>query len=741
MSFLNFLSKRKRFSLASIALLAILLSSGALVDSGAFSSNTVNYTQGQTSITFQSAAPTFVGTVGSNPSGAFLAGPISSSFSSASSSQITDSTNTPSSSFAPITNVPELNPKPGLPQNPKNPSGDPPKMGGCSGCYSISPNSGGAMTNQFALNAVSNFQTFGYTIEPPDQALCANSQYVVELLNIGIMQIYSASTLKPVSGIGSLDSLMALPSQGTGGWSSAGDVSCLYDSGNGGHWFIIEIVSTSPETPGSSGQPGPFQGCFVAAPDSCREGIAVSVTNNPMGAYNVYYLDPNFVNNDPGSASGPVVGAPATLLNDYAKIGTTQNAFMLFYDEFPLYGGFNGAQEFAFSKSALETGASANSINFAYENMGTASNIYPIPSNGAFQPITLTPADCANYGVCWYQVIPAQTPDASQFDNSNGGTGWMVASLDFLGAGDNRVASFDWTGLCALDGSCSSQVMFGGTLYTLPNLVYMNEGAACLVQYGGLCGLGEQQTGPTPLADNCGQFVTGAISLSCPASGIATNGDGATQASYADGQLWTAVSTTLTQTAGRSNQLHLAAAYWSIGSNSVSSAGYVTAANEDIEFPSIAATDGGSALMSFTLSGPDYYPSSAYTWLTQGSNTIYITAKGQSPQDGFSEYQGWPGTTRPRWGDYGAAIFVPSAGPNAYGRGGQDGQGSIFFASEYIQYQSCNDQAFVNGITSPTAFDALTCGGTRTVQANWGSSINSIVVSQGPSGHGQYGGF
>ena len=182
----------------------------------------------------------------------------------------------------------------------------------------------------------------------------------------------------------------------------------------------------------------------------------------------------------------------------------------------------------------------------------------------------------------------------------------MVASLDFLGAGDNRVAAFDWTGLCALDSSCGSPVMFGGTLYTLPNLVYMNEGAACPVQYGGYCGLGAQQAGATALADNCGQFIAGAISLSCPESGLATNGDGATQASYANGQLWAAVSTTLTQTSGRSTQLHLAAAYWSIGSGSVASAGYVTAANEDVEFPSIAATDGGSALMSFTLSGPGY---------------------------------------------------------------------------------------------------------------------------------------
>ena len=42
-------------------------------------------------------------------------------------------------------------------------------------------------------------------------------------------------------------------------WSIGGDPSCLYDSSNGGHWFITEIVSASPESAG-----GAFTGCFSA---------------------------------------------------------------------------------------------------------------------------------------------------------------------------------------------------------------------------------------------------------------------------------------------------------------------------------------------------------------------------------------------------------------------------------------------------------------------------------------------
>ena len=77
-----------------------------------------------------------------------------------------------------------------------------------------------------------------------------------------------------------------------------------------------------------------------------------------------------------------------------------------------------------------------------------------------------------------------------------------------------------------------------------------------------------------------------------------------------------------------------------------------------LEFPAIAATNSGSALMTFTLSGPDYYPSTAYAWLTSNQATIHITALGKSPQDGFTEYQFFATgyaqlyLYRPRWGDY-----------------------------------------------------------------------------------------
>ena len=101
----------------------------------------------------------------------------------------------------------------------------------------------------------------------------------------------------------------------------------------------------------------------------------MSQGSNPLGPYYVYYLNADYNPAEPGYPN---------LLNDFAKIGVTRDAFQLFYDEFPLLGGgfgggfFNGAQEFAFDKTALEKGRRltlANggpnpNFNVAIENMG-----------------------------------------------------------------------------------------------------------------------------------------------------------------------------------------------------------------------------------------------------------------------------------------------------------------------------------------------------------------------------------
>jgi hypothetical protein len=735
--------KLSKASISTVFLASILLSSGAAIPISA-----AQAVQGGT--TFAAQAPTSVGPASS----VLLAGgPIKvSPFASASTALSTEQ----SASSGP-SSLPYNNPKPavstgssgGLASSSASASSSlsiPPTVN-CSsrgeagqpldrsGCDSISVGSGqGAhlATNPLGLNALDSTP---FTVEPPDQGLCAGNGYVMEVLNQGELQVYG-SGLAPVSGVVSLDTFMGLTAMG---WSSGGDIMCQYDYANGGHWFVTEFVSTSTEASG-----GPFAGCFAGVLDSCLEGIAVSVTSNPMGSYYVYFFNPNAVNSDPGKGY---------LLNDFVKTGVTRDAFLMFYDEFnqnpstlpacPSYGcgGFNGAQELAFTKVALELGLPVTStlFNVAYENMGSAPNLYPIPADSPFQPAAASCFSGTYAGsICWYQVIPAQTADPSQYDNNNGGTGLMVGSLDFLGAGDDRVAAFDWSGLSDLNShGCSAcgGITFGGELLT-GQVTYMDEGQACPASGGGFCGLGAQKAGPTPLGDNCGLIGGAGLTSPCPESGIATNGDGVTEASFAQGQLWTSVSTLVNERFSQvghqtSSELHVGVTYWGIDTSgsgattsfTISSQGHVAASHEDIEFPSIAAVDFGGDLMAFTLSGNGgptgadsggFYPSTAYGALSKGSagllgNVIHIADLGMSPYDGATEYVGYPPVqdTRPRWGDYTQAIFVPSLG----------GQSGVLFSTEYIQAPNCADSAF---LVDPT------CGGTRAPLANWGSSINFI---------------
>ena len=493
---------------------------------------------------------------------------------------------------------------------------------------------------------------------------------------------------------------------------------------NGGHWFFTQIVSSTPESAG-----GPFAGCFAGVADTCYEGIAVTVGPDPFGPYGVYFLDANY---DPSEPGYPY------LLNDFAKIATTRDAFLLFYNEYPLFGGglgggfFNGAQEFAFNKKALELGLPVTgrygepnpAFTVAIENMG----LLPTPDGTCFSDNMFH----APGFTCWFAAIPAVAPDPSQYDNSHGGSGFMLNTLDFYGQGDNRIAVFDWTGLHHLNSpNCSAcgGIQFGGQLFS-GVLFYYGEGF-----------LAAQKGGPIPLGDQCGAAglsVGSPPPASCPEGGIATNGDEITQVSQAQHQIWGATTTEINQTysSGPSSEVHQGAVYWVIGTDNFDSIGaftltsqqYVSPKHEDLAFPAMAAggfasEDGGNgkAIMTFTLSGNGgptgahhggFYPSTAYGRLTSTSNglsgsVINIADLGQSPQDGFSEYGGYPGPTRPRWGDYSNAVFLPWSG------------GKIFFATEYIQYPNCTGSEFTLTLG--------TCGGTRDGYANWGTSVNFVV--------------
>jgi hypothetical protein len=608
-------------------------------------------------------------------------------------------------------------PKPVLAKNGPDPS--PPTVS-CQplgpGCDRISMSSGGAHgvkgINAVDSGTLSTNTTVG-DIEPSDQGLCAGNGYVVEDNNIGEILIFN-TRLNRVSTVISLDTLMGLTGRG---WSSGGDISCVYDYSNGGHWIFTEFASASSEA-----NMGPFSGCFAGVANTCYEGIAVTKGSSPFGPYNVYFLNANYNPSEPG--------APY-LLNDFTKIAVTRDAFLLFYDEFPQVtagiggGGFNGAQEFAFDKNALERGLPVTlgkgkpnpQFNVAIENMG----YLPTPDGTCASDNTFNRPGIT----CWFSVIPAMPPDPAQYDNSHGGTGFMLESLDFYGQGDSRIAVFDWTGLSALnsyDCFACRNVQFGGNLFSGVEPYYYNFAVAGA----------PQKTGPIPLGDECGAAgwsVGNPPPASCPEGPVATNGDNFTQASQAQGQLWGAISTNVAESFSgeASSEVHQGAAYWVIGTNTfdrggpltLSSQGYVAPAHEDLAFPDIAVGDYGTAAFFFTLTGNGgptgadnggFYPSTALgrvsaRWGGLLGSTINVVDLGQDPQDGFTEYDGYPNGTSPRWGDYSAGIYDPRSN-------------KIFFSTQYIQYPSCAPPQFT--------LTFATCGGTRDANANWGTSVNSV---------------
>jgi len=150
-----------------------------------------------------------------------------------------------------------------------------------------------------------------------------------------------------------------------------------------GHWFITEIGLGEPR-----GDWGRVHRVLLCCGQRLLRGHRGIDNSNPLGGYHVYFSSADYNPAEPGSPY---------LLNDFAKISVTRDAFLMFYDEFPLngsapgFGGgfFNGAQEFAFNKSALEQGLPVwlshghpnPQFTVARENMGLiATRTEPAPA-------------------------------------------------------------------------------------------------------------------------------------------------------------------------------------------------------------------------------------------------------------------------------------------------------------------------------------------------------------------------
>jgi len=489
-----------------------------------------------------------------------------------------------------------------------------------------------------------------FSLEPPDQGLCVGNGYVMEPINNAIAVYDQAG--KRVGGPKALSQFFNLlpevvrsspPVYG----QFLSDPRCYFDQATQ-RWFVTELeIDTVPAT----GALATHSSVLVAA----------SASADPTGAYYVYSFDTTDGNGgNPQHPNCPCFG-------DQPLIGADANGFYVSTNEFPIAGaGFNGSQVYAMSKARLESGSPPSIVHF---------------SVGATVPVPVP--DQANGGI-WYSIQPASAPGAA--GNQGQGVEFLLSALQFGPAPfDNRLAVWALTGTNSLNSKSPK--------LTLLHTVISSESYGISDAFAAT-----QKPGPTPLRDALGDTD--------PIEQITANDDRMNQVVFAAGDLWSGVNTNVS-VGGRTQQ---GIAWFAVtpslqGDNlsaEIDRQGYVAASGEGVLFPSIGVNQQGSAVMSFSVIGPDYWPSSAYLRVGGEESNIHILGTGLGPDDGFTAYAAYGGSGVARWGDYTAAVA--------------DEKGNIWVAAEYIG-QTCTFAQF--------SLDT-TCNSTRSLLANWGTYIARV---------------
>ena len=540
-------------------------------------------------------------------------------------------------------------------------------------------NNPGNATVAKGVNSYENQVVNGVAFEPPDQGLCAGNGYVIDAVNTE-MRIYTTS-FTAISGVFSPNAIDGLSIA-----AFTSDPRCLYDQATG-HWFLIQLYISST---------GAGQG---------YEYIAVSATSVPWGRWYVYAL--NVTDSFPAKAASRYTGQnndpSCPCFGDQPLLGASRDALAVSTNEFPiaLVPGFNGGQVYLLDKFGLAAGADA--ISYVHLN---ALHLQT-PDGGCI----------ASGGVdCWYSINPAASPTPGQFDNSGRGTEYALSSLDFSLKGDDRLAAWTFTNTRSL-ASADPDVSFTISLAKGLDRYYDPLDAIG----NGL--LVPQKAGLTPLGNTVYSFhpyspVFGCVGK-CKEGMIQSNGDGMFDTLvYAQGALWGGVNTEVSEGGKTTTGVYAGVLYWVVsavdGSFFLASQGYVAAKGEDVLFPSIGVGPTGNGILTFTLTGKDYYPSTAYSIVSKTSagaldRKIFVADPGMAPYDALTEYQCIAGTCPagssyvPRWGDYTWAVWS---------------DGKVYFATEYIPFPSCSNAAFRADST---------CDKTRGLDANWGTSLNSIA--------------
>ncbi len=511
-----------------------------------------------------------------------------------------------------------------------------------------------------------------FSVEPPDQGLCVGESFVMESVN-DALRVYDTSG-HPLTTVTALNAFYGYPPAIVRGNPSVfgpflTDPSCYYDKPTK-RWFqVVLTLDTLPSTGGFTG--------------TNHLDLAVSKTSDPTGAWTIYRIPVQ----DNGTQGTPNHGCSnGFCFGDYPHIGADKNGFYITTNEYSFFGPeFHAAQIYAFSKAALASGAATVAVT-QLDTFGTV-------------------ATARNPG---FTVWPATTP-GDGYANTQGGIEYFMSSNAAQEANGNGASSdlIVWalTDTQSLN-STSPTLNLSNTILTINSYATGPKS--------------EQKQGSVPFAECLNTPSCSATLIGGPdpfhevEEPLDSNDTRMQQVVYAGGLLSGALDTTLTVDGVNHTGIEwffVKPQVSAIGvSGSVVNNGYLGLANNNVIYPAIGMTEDGKGILAFTLVGQDFYPSAAYSPIDaqQGIGDIHVAALGKGPQDGFSEYESFgnpPGSTRPRWGDYGAAVGVGN---------------SVWIASEYIG-QRCT-------LAQYKAAPFGSCNGTRTALANWFTRISKVGV-------------
>lgn len=468
-----------------------------------------------------------------------------------------------------------------------------------------------------------------FSLEPPDQGLAAGNGFVVEAVNNAIAVYDQSGNL--LSGPMALNPFFGLPSEIVRSnppvFGPRLSDPRVYFDKDTNTFFVTEVEIDAD----------PATGAFLTGA-SARTRTFIAVTTDPTSTWTV--LSNNTTNDGGQFGACPCFGDQPLIGADANGFYISTNAFTVSTPHF-----FRGAQLYAIPKGVLAAGSITTVVRFNQ----------------------LTEADVPFA----FSIQPASTPPGGAFASANNGTEYFVSALDFTNELDNRLVVWALTNTASLNTETPALQLTNAVVNTE---VYGAPPSA------------QQKPGPTPLADS----VANHEEL------LASNDDRLQQVVFANGKLWTALNSVAKPDNG---PVRVGAAWFILTPTSTSGSvsatvanqGYVVANQNYVLFPAIGVNAVGKGVVSFTLAGPDFFPSAAFATLdvVNGAGDIQIAAAGALPDDGFTGYTAFGGARVGRWGDYAAAVA--------------DEDGNIWLATEYIP-------------NSP-----------RTVNANWGTFVTRVA--------------